>query len=129
MEIRDFKMNTYAYKPIVEEGRFSAYSGNWEINYSGILSRLIQEAGRFCESFASDLFIDWKTVEEEIESMKDGGAVSFLFGFRQMGVDHAAFVLARYENNTHAEHEYRSMWRLDMNADGGKLTMTLGRVF
>lgn len=31
--------------------------GGWRINYSSILSKLIQEAGRWCEHYASDLFI------------------------------------------------------------------------
>lgn len=43
-----------------EIGYFNTLQGNWEINYSSILTKLIQEAGRWCEHYASDLFITWK---------------------------------------------------------------------
>lgn len=131
MTAKEFKMNTYAYKPIVETGRFSSSSGRYEINYSGILTRLIQEAGRFCEAYASDLFIDWQTVEAFINDIGDGETGYFLFGFRQYGVDHTEFVISRYTNNCYRDpaKEYRSMWRLDVSAEYSELTMTLGRVF
>lgn len=131
MTAKEFKMNTYAYKPIVETGRFSSSSGRYEINYSGILTRLIQEAGRFCEAYASDLFIDWQTVETFINDIGDGETGYFLFGFRQYGVDHTGFVISRYTNNCYRDpaKEYRSMWRLDVSAEYSELTMTLGRVF
>ena len=125
-----FKPNVYAYKPIVEEGRRGYYSGRYEINYTGILSRLIQEAGRFCEYFASDLFIDWESVVDYIEHAEPGQKETFLFGFRQSGVDHKAFVLSRYENNGHnAQNAYRSLWRLDIETKENDMIMTLGRVF
>ena len=125
----DFEPNVYAYKPIVEKGRRSHYSGEYEINASGILTRLIQEAGRFCESFASDLFTDWKGVENRISA---GGEISekYLFGFRQFGVDHADYVFSRYEmEGDNARHNYRSMWRLSVSANGEEITLILGRVF
>ena len=52
--VDDFKMNSYAYKPIVCDGRLSSYSGKYEVNYSSILTTLIQEAGRYCEYFDED---------------------------------------------------------------------------
>lgn len=131
MTAKDFTMNTYAYKPIVETGRFSGYSNRYEINCSGILTRLIQEAGRFCERYASDLFIDWQTVDTFLREIGDGESGYFLFGFRQNGVDHTDFVISRYTGGgySYPEKEYRSMWRLDIVADGDELKMTLGRVF
>lgn len=120
----EFKMNTYAWKPIKESGSMSHYSGHYEINYSSILSQLIIEAGKFCEAYASDLFIDWQTVLRCIET---NGCIakSFLFGFRKYGVDHTEYVLCR-EN---PESEYRSLWKLDIHADGERIKMILGRVF
>ena len=130
--IFDFKVNDYAYSRdiVTASGYVSSYSGAYEINTSGILSRLIQEAGRFCESFASDLFIDWKEIEKKIDC-NDALFLTYLFGFRQNGVDHNSFILSRYNGGGYAfpEKEYRSMWRLDIKADGNSITMTLGRVF
>ena len=126
----DFKPNDYAYKTITEKGRFSVYSGRYEINYSGILSTLIGEAGRFCEAFASDLFIDWSFVVDYIKNASENARMSYLFGFRQYGVDHAEYVLNRYNNEQgYAKHNYRSLWRLDVVTEGKEIKMTLGRVF
>lgn len=124
----DFKVNDYAYKPIEAEGRWDTYRNCYSVNDSDILTRLIQEAGRYCEHYASDLFIDWEYVQAAVHS---GDNTTFLFGFRQMGVDHAAFVFSRYnESGYSARHEYRSLWRLDIRTDDERnITMTLGRVF
>lgn len=129
--INDFRMNSYAYKPITASGYVSSYSGKYEINTSSILTRLIQEAGRFCENFASDLFIDWARIEKELDGSDAILGETFLFGFRKDGVDHNSFILSRYNNGMYAcpEAEYRSMWRLDIEADGKDINMTLGRVF
>ena len=126
----DFCMNEYAYKPIVDEGHFYEKTGRYEINYSSILTRLIQEAGRFCESFASDLFIDWQNVVNTINEQDGEFESVFLFGFRQHGVDHDNFIFSRYKSEgIYARANYRSMWRLDVSADGKDITMKLGRVF
>ena len=126
----DFKPNTYAYKTITEGGRRSSVSGRFDVNYSGILSQLIQEAGRYCESFASDLFIDWESVRDYIEEAEDEDAHTFLFGFRQRGVDGASFIFSRYESEgDYAKSNYRSLWRLDITTSGGDMTLELGRVF
>lgn len=129
--IDDFKANTYAYKPIKEDGYISYSEGGYSINHSGILTRLIQEAGRFCERFASDLFLDWKSVEKWIENAERGDSTVYLFGFRRDGVDGNSFIMSRYNGGGYAypEKEYRSMWRLDIETNGDKIEMNLGRVF
>ena len=130
--INDFKLNTYAYPLLSEEGRKVPYSCNYDINYSSILTRLIQEAGRFCESFASDLFIEWHNVKAWIESAGFCDSEVFLFGFRQYGVDDAGYILSRYNGGGYAypEEEYRSLWRLEISTnDSGDIKMILGRVF
>ena len=128
----DFKFNTYAYHLMTEEGRRSSYSGKYEINYSSILSRLIQEAGRFCEFFASDLFIDWGGVLRWMDEAGECEEAVFLFGFRQSGVDGNSYVLSRYNGGCYRypEKEYRSMWRLEISTnDNEQIKMILGRVF
>lgn len=131
--IHDFSMNTYAYKPITADGYISHYSGKYEINYSSVLSCLICAAGRYCESYASDLFIDWNTVLEFIDSASetdDDMKTSFLFGFRESGIDHNSFVFSHYDSaGQYAQYRYRAMYRLDVETVGDKISMTLGRVF
>ena len=127
--MENFKMNEYAWKPIESDGYWNSYSRKWDINYSAILSRLIIEAGKFCECFASDLYIDWRVIETELENIDYCGG-SYLFGFRQNGVDHNNFVFSRYKNDgKFAQYQYRSMWRLDITTEDDKITMKLGRCF
>lgn len=96
-----------------------------EINTSSILTKLIQSAGRFCESYASDLFISWQTVLRDIE--RDELQETYLFGMREAGVDHAGFILSRFNSDAIVAHyEYRQIWRLYTNVDeNGWITMGL----
>lgn len=86
------------------------------INYSSILTRLIQEAGRICEFYASDLFIDWRSI---VESLEDGTIEtgSYLFGFRDSGVDEAQSVLYWYNETSHGLEHYSAIWKLDIDVE------------
>ena len=97
-------------------------------NYSSILTKLIQEVGRFCESYASDLFIDWKEIDRMI---KDNSiqTSSYLFGIRKMGVDHKEFIFSRYESEKEfASFQYRKIYKLDIVRAYDYLTMCLYEV-
>ena len=106
---------------ITETGSYNPLEGKWEINYSSILTRLIQEAGRWCESYASDLFVQWKY---KIDQKLDNGTLytdTFVFAFRDSGVDSEEW----YENHKNEHKYYRSIWFLDVVTDEGKIKMTL----
>lgn len=92
----------------------------WSINYSSILTRLIQEAGRWCEHYASDLFILWREVDRYIENCKTENC-QFVFGFRDSGVDGDAW----YENHKNEYNYYRVVWFLDVQTYSGRIKMTL----
>ena len=82
-------------------------------NFSSEWSRLINEAGRWCESYASDILIDFESIKAYLERLKNGEESEgreFWFGFRQMGVDHLAFIQSRTERG-YASHVYRAVWR------------------
>lgn len=104
-----------------EIGCFDPLEGKWKINYSSILTKLIQEAGRWCEHYASDLFIIWKY---NIDKKLDDGAMmteQFVFGFREDGVDHKEW----YELHKNDIGRYRAVWFLDVTVDNGKMEMVL----
>ena len=106
---------------ITETGSYNPLEGKWEINYSSILTRLIQEAGRWCESFASDLFVQWKY---GIDQKLDNGTLytdTFVFAFKDSGVDSEEW----YENHKNEHNYYRTVWYLDVLTDEGKIKMTL----
>ena len=103
-----------------EIGCFNPLKGKWEINYSSILTKLIQEAGRWCEYYASDLFITWHNIDKKLD---DGtmDTEQFVFGFREDGVDHKEW----YELNKNDIGRYRAVWFLDVTVDNGKMEMVL----
>ena len=106
---------------ITETGSYNPLEGKWEINYSSILTRLIQEAGRWCESYASDLFVQWKY---GIDQKLDNGTLytdTFVFAFRDSGVDSEEW----YENHKNEHNYYRAVWFLDVLTDKGKIKMIL----
>ena len=106
---------------ITETGSYNPLECKWESNYSSILTRLIQEAGRWCEHYASDLFVQWKY---RIDQKLDNGTLytnTFVFAFRDSGVDSEEW----YENHKNEHNYYRAVWFLDVLTDKGKIKMML----
>ena len=104
-----------------EIGYFNPLKGKWEINYSSILTKLIQEAGRWCEYYASDLFVTWKY---NIDKKLDDGTMDtdqLVFGFRKDGVDRKEW----YELHKNDTGRYRAVWFLDVTVNDGKMEMVL----
>lgn len=118
--IEDFKPAMNA-KHIVERGEF----GEGNLNYSAILTKLIQEAGRWCRTYASDLFIFWEGIDNALKSGILYNSTR-LFGFYESGVDAEKSVLNRYKNYPYANETYRAIWRLDITVDdNGEVTLDL----
>lgn len=108
---------------IKEKGNWNPLKGKWEINYSSILTKLIQEAGRWCEYYASDLFAIWKyNVDAKLENAIME-TCNLVFAFRDSGVDNNV----QYEIKGHQYDEdyYRAVWFLDIATNEGKITMHL----
>ena len=119
---KDFSRVAYGSKVIKTQGR------DFNINYSSILTQLIQECGRLCESYASDLFITWSDIVQKLKDNTMETSV-YLFGIREMGVDHNEFILNRYKNESfHARHKYRKIYRLDIIVEGDLIGMELYEV-
>lgn len=103
MKTKEYTLNDFEISKIIDEG-FGSWTqypfnkkGQWEINLSSILSKLIKIAGNTCNYFASDLFIEWKFIENNLENYEfDGG--KFFFGFRENGIDGNTFILSRINN-------------------------------
>lgn len=101
-------------EPIISRGEI--YNNKCNINASSIWTKLIQEAGRWCRDFASDLLCDYMQIQEKMDAATLE-TESHLFGFREYGVDHDNFIFSRYSNQTvygSAALEYRAIWRLDI---------------
>ena len=122
--IDDLKMEEKVYANAV--GWWSNYQEKFDVNYSTILTKLIQEAGRWCERYASDLFVDWISLMEKLADRNFDGE-TFLFGFRRDGVDHTSYILSRLNDGESKEY-YRSVWRLDVEIENEQVTMVFGKV-
>ena len=101
----------------------------WNLNYSSILTQLIQYAGRYCESYASDLFIIWKyNVENKLKD-PDLENYTIWFGFREMGVDNDKSTdeerIAVRKNMKENPYYYRKVAKLDVIVEGNKIIMEL----
>ena len=90
-------------------------------NLSTEFTTLIQNAGRWCERFASDILHDVKSIERFLESAYDDycnvteGEITeknFLFGFREDGVDHWDFIQSRVINDNIKTYYYRALYEL-----------------
>lgn len=93
------------------------------INCSDILTKLIQEAGRYCRYYASDLFIWWPSIANKIKSgtLESG---SGYFGFYKSGVNYTEDPEKKYLYN-----EYISIWKLDRDvSEDGEIRLKLSEM-
>ena len=120
---KDFSSKRYSSEVIEAQGR------DFDINYSSILTKLIQECGRLCEAWASDLFITWNGIEKKLKD-KTMETSTYLFGIREMGVDHNDFILIKFNNDGYCgRYEYRKIYRLDVVVDEDLITMKLYEIY
>lgn len=105
----------------------TATGKRWNVNLSSILTFLIKEAAK-CASFSSDLFIIWQGVEESL-NIESYGKQQFFFGFREMGVDHLAFIDCKYNPEiTWINPDYRVIYMLEGTQSDDDITFTLYKI-
>lgn len=117
-------------------GQFTGYFDSREakltINYSSILTYLIKECGRLCDSYASDLFIEWNAI---LDKFKDSDfykgtpdepqTVHFFFGIRESGVDANEWIKGNINDyDKHAYLYYRALYVLEVKIRCGYLGFT-----
>lgn len=93
----------------------------WNINTSSILTQLIQDAGKYCEDFASDLFIQWKVDVDDHLIDRDWKGGEFGYGFREYGVDHNEWI----KNHKNNPYYYRKIRTLKIIIDDDIIKMEL----
>lgn len=111
-------------------GYWENHEEKFSLNTSSILSFLIREAGRLCDSYASDLFIDWRSIEDNLSNIDYTGG-NYLIGIREYGVDGNSFVLSRLNNAPEyygMNHYYRAMYAVEILIDADNITMNLWKI-
>lgn len=96
--------------------RATGYLG--DINLSGILTKLIQDTGRFVEHYASDLFITWEhaiALTDKHEVTPDEDSI-IVFGMRECGVDHNAYFMSRTYSQE-SKSTYRKIYALRITTE------------
>lgn len=91
----------------------------WNLNYSSILTHLIFLAGRFCEHYASDLFIHWESLIKKFKDKNYKGE-KLLLGFREMGVDDTDWVIKNYNDDY---YYYRKIVTIEIVINGNNIDM------
>lgn len=79
-----------------------------DINLSGIATRIIQDTGRFAESYASDMLVSWNQVvalTEPHEVIPDEESI-IIFAIRRNGVDHTAYLMHRLQDTIEGFYDY-----------------------
>lgn len=102
-------------KPITEKAQIGC------LNYSSIFSELIHAAS-VCEYYASDIFIDLKSIEKSINEAENK---VYYIGYRDYGVDGNTFIASRLRENS--RYEYIRLYRLEISVDSGYITVELKR--
>ena len=87
------------------------------INLSGCL---IQEAGRLCDAYASDMFYDMKELNERLtgdtSELFDNKEFRFIIGIREHGVDGIGFMKYRVDSDSCVYH-YREIILIEIVPD------------
>lgn len=96
---------------IIEKGRRQSNNGLYSVNLSSILTRLIQDTGRFCDTHADDILFDLEnivnTAKHGVENMIPHVAIKAV-GIRANGVDGAEYIFNNM-NNWHDDY-YRRIY-------------------
>ena len=80
---------------------------------SDVYTKLIQQVGRFVEYYASDLLIDIDSMSRSMLDVAKGDADSVLcvFGLRESGVDHLAYVKCQMSSYLHNSSCFGNYYR------------------
>jgi len=105
----------------VRANGYRTSDGKFEINTSDILTKLIKLAAKHCDSYASDLFIQWKYDIDKHLYDGDMETQYFVFAFRDNGIDHKEW----WELHKDDPHYYKEVWYLSVVVDETKITMEL----
>lgn len=89
------------------------------INLSDIMTKLIQDTGRFCERYASDLIISYESMMGVVNNLDTNRKTHYeWFGLRQSGVDGIAYVLCNMNQNpaSYCSQYYRKLYCVRVSA-------------
>lgn len=117
------KIENLKYEDLVIKNRKPAFCGRIKsLNMSSVYCELIKAAARCCKYYASDITYEITMINNVISGIlpvtklvgEDGKGLTFLFGFRESGVDCATFVKCRLDKG---ENNYSRIYLLRFELD------------
>lgn len=118
------------YEPIYAHGYW--HEDRWHINYSSIMTALIQIAGTYVDFYASDLLHTWNYKIEKHFSDPEWKGNTIYIGFREMGVDdyeegndYNCIEMNKKENG---HYYYRRIVKLETMIVKDEITMQLSHI-
>lgn len=85
----------YAKAPVSKLKVFPTREEEDSLGLDAIAQPIIEWVGRLAESYASDVLIDWGYMMNSLVHAESGDDMLFIFGIRDMGVDHMKFFKSR----------------------------------
>mgnify|MGYP004674058749 CR=1 FL=1 len=77
------------------------FSNPVNINISDISTFLIQNVGRYCDRYASDLFISHESLMNTINNLNPDRKTEYMwFGLRESGIDGIAYIIANIKDHS-----------------------------
>lgn len=98
-----------------ETGRRVTYTNEYDINIHEIISLLIQNAGRLCDSYASDIIYSIDTIREGIND--DRINETFIVAIHASGVDGIKRLIGCMNHERWSEDKYRCIYGIRVNHD------------
>lgn len=100
---------------IYEKGTKSSYDVDYEysICLSNIFSRLIQDAGRFCDRCASDVLFAIDAIKKTVDDVHANEIL--LVGIRDGGVDTTGFIAEKLLGNCWQPYYYRRIYGIKIS--------------
>lgn len=93
----------------------------FDMNLSKLATKLIQDTGRFCENYASDLLLTWTNIERAISIYETPKSI-FCVGIKSDGIDENAAILNAIKSPK-ARYKYRKLYAIVI--DHNELTATV----
>jgi len=118
------------FEPYGFEAEIETWNRPDMINLSDITDKIIRLAAKDTERFAGDAVISLNSMQKEITEWDfTADSRTWLYGFRESGVDHLEWVLN--SNIRQLPSRYRSIWRVDLSSHADypdNITVKLYRV-
>ena len=91
-----------------------------DVNISDIMTHIVHDVGRFCEHYASDVFINHDSLMKKLDNLPENNQTEYTwFGIRESGVDDISYILCNMNNQSpeYISQYYRRLYCVKMHIE------------